>query len=89
MAEEHGPIGRDQQRAADADRQQVADRLRVALDEGRLTLFGIWAVTSLASGHLTTFWPGIPLAIWGVAMIAGLITGPNQHHRHNPEDPTP
>lgn len=31
-------MGRDQMRAADADRQQVAERLRVALDEGRLDL---------------------------------------------------
>ena len=31
-------MGRDEMRAADADRQAVADRLRVALDEGRLDL---------------------------------------------------
>jgi Domain of unknown function (DUF1707) len=31
-------MGRDEMRAADADRQVVADRLRVALDEGRLDL---------------------------------------------------
>ncbi|MCM0673767.1 DUF1707 domain-containing protein, partial [Micromonospora phytophila] len=30
--------GRDGMRAADADRQAVADRLRVAVDEGRLDL---------------------------------------------------
>ena len=31
-------MGRDEMRAADADRQVVADRLRVALEEGRLDL---------------------------------------------------
>jgi hypothetical protein len=31
-------MGRDDMRAADGDRQQVADRLRAALDEGRLDL---------------------------------------------------
>jgi hypothetical protein len=31
-------MGRDEMRAADADRQAVADQLRVALDEGRLEL---------------------------------------------------
>jgi uncharacterized protein DUF1707 len=33
-----GDMGRDRMRAADADRQQVAERLRAALDEGRLDL---------------------------------------------------
>jgi hypothetical protein len=31
-------MGREEMRAADADRQAVADKLRVALDEGRLDL---------------------------------------------------
>jgi len=31
-------MGRDEMRAADADRQAVADKLKVALDEGRLEL---------------------------------------------------
>ena len=31
-------MGRDEMRAADSDRQAVADKLRVALDEGRLDL---------------------------------------------------
>jgi Domain of unknown function (DUF1707) len=31
-------MGRDEMRASDADRQAVADRLRTALDEGRLDL---------------------------------------------------
>jgi hypothetical protein len=31
-------MGRDEMRAADADRQTVADQLRIALDEGRLEL---------------------------------------------------
>lgn len=33
-----GMATRDQMRAADGDREQVADRVRQALDEGRLTL---------------------------------------------------
>src|SRR5687768_14423487 len=33
-----GAMSRDEMRAADADRQQVAERLRQALDEGRLDL---------------------------------------------------
>jgi len=31
-------VGRDEMRAADADRQRVADHLRTALGEGRLDL---------------------------------------------------
>src|SRR5215207_4266438 len=31
-------MGRDEMRAADADRQAVADKLKAALDEGRLDL---------------------------------------------------
>ena len=33
-----GGMGRDEMRAADADRQAVADQLKAALDEGRLDL---------------------------------------------------
>jgi hypothetical protein len=33
-----GDMGRDEMRAADADRQRVADQLRTALEEGRLDL---------------------------------------------------
>ena len=40
-------MGRDEMRAADADRQAVADKLRAALDEGRLDLA---STTSAAAG---------------------------------------
>src|SRR4051794_25767401 len=33
-----GGMGRDEMRAADGDRQTVADKLRLALEEGRLEL---------------------------------------------------
>jgi hypothetical protein len=124
-------------RASDADREAVADRLRVALDEGRLTiveydervrdayaavtfadlapltadlpapvpakpsaevaeqqrdrkklakqwrewsgtafiLVGIWAVTSLAAGEPIFFWPIIPMGIWAVVILAGMLFG--------------
>ncbi|MFI7598477.1 DUF1707 domain-containing protein [Actinoplanes sp. NPDC049681] len=130
-------------RAADADRQAVADQLRVALDEGRLelheyderlqrayaaktygelgglltdlpaatvpdaspvvtasdrelrrrwlahvwgswlpvvgTMVAIWAVTCLAAGELTYFWPVWVAVAWGIgpviATTSGLATG--------------
>ena len=155
----------DHLRASDADRQQVADRLRTALDEGRLTLLeyderlgaayaaltygelakvthdlpgrasppdllaaagsagpaptdqasrapatqqpvqppgrtkayliqqgrgwlggavitnGIWAATSGFNWH--SYWPGIVLPIWAVAIVGGLISG---NHRKDPAD---
>jgi len=146
----------DHLRASDADRQQVADRLRKALDEGRLTLLeyddrlgaaygaqtygelgkvthdlpapstapdllpaagsvaarspadpapaqppgrtkayliqqgrgwlggavitnGIWAATSGFDWH--SYWPGIVLPIWAVAIVGGVISG---NHRKEP-----
>src|SRR3954469_16038996 len=33
-----GPMGREDMRAGDSDRQRVADQLKTALDEGRLDL---------------------------------------------------
>jgi hypothetical protein len=154
----------DHLRASDADRQQVADRLRAALDEGRLTLLeyddrlgaaygaltygelakvtrdlpgqatradllpaaspvdaaaapavraqaapvqakdpgrtrayliqqgrgwlggavitnGIWAATSGFDWH--SYWPGIVLPIWAVAIVGGLISG---KHRETPAE---
>jgi len=162
MAVEDGstPGPNDQLRASDADRQRVADRLRTALDEGRLTLLeyderlgaaygaltygelaevthdlpgpasppdllpaasatastpttrppapqparpgvggtrayliqqgrgwlggavitnGIWAATSGFDWH--SYWPGIVLPIWAVAIVGGLISG---NHRKDP-----
>lgn len=165
MAVEDGstPGPDDHLRASDADRQQVADRLRKALDEGRLTLLeyderlgaaygaqtygelakvthdlpgpkhapemlpaaspvdaaapvsrpaavplpaqppgrtkayliqqgrgwlggavitnGIWAATSGFDLH--SYWPGIVLPIWAVAIVGGLISG---NHRKDSAD---
>jgi hypothetical protein len=152
----------DHLRASDADRQQVADRLRKALDEGRLTLLeyderlgaaygaqtygelakvtrdlpatapemlpaagpvdtaaaragrpaapvpahapgrtrsyliqqgrgwlggavimnGIWAATS--GFDWSSYWPGVVLPIWAVAIVGGLISG---HHRKDQAEP--
>jgi hypothetical protein len=156
----------DHLRASDADRQQVADRLRAALDEGRLTLLeyderlgaaygaltygelakvthdlpdaaappdllpasgpagpvptdaasrapapqqpaqppgrarayliqqgrgwlggavitnGIWAATSGFDWH--SYWPGIVLPIWAVAIVGGMISG---NHRKDAAEP--
>jgi hypothetical protein len=134
-------------RAGDADRTRVADRLRIALDEGRLNLHeyddrlrdayaaktyaeldrlladlptpgaglavpdpgvvdqpgadgrypqatrrwlgemwgswasavtictGIWAVTSLLSGHWSYFWPGWVAGPWGVVLLVHTVNG--------------
>jgi hypothetical protein len=133
-------MGRDEMRAADADRQAVADRLRGALDEGRLDLheyderlqgayaaktYGdldrlladlpavprqrppaaapaardehltaqwlmhvwsgwipavvittiIWALTSLAAGGLTYFWPIWVAGPWGAVLLCTTVGG--------------
>ncbi|QVQ54737.1 DUF1707 domain-containing protein [Spiractinospora alimapuensis] len=39
---------------------------------GAVIMVGIWGVTSVLSGSFNYFWPAIPLAIWGVILIAGL-----------------
>ncbi|GAA4854437.1 DUF1707 SHOCT-like domain-containing protein [Saccharopolyspora rosea] len=121
-------------RASDADREAVAERLRRALDEGRLTLseyderlssayaavtmadlrpltadlpapvraaevdrrdrrrrkivkewrdwagtglvlVAIWGVSSVVSGELKFFWPGVVLAIWGAIILADMLFG--------------
>jgi hypothetical protein len=123
-------------RASDADREAVVEQLRVALNEGRLTitefdervrdayaaitladlapltadlpepvparrlpevrresdrrklfkewrdwagtscvLVLIWAVTSVLSGGLNPFWPIIPMGIWALIIIAGVVFG--------------
>ena len=43
-------------------------------------LTGIWAVTSVASGHLTLFWPIFPIGIWGAVLLAQRLTGSGHHH---------
>lgn len=125
----------DSLRAADADRNEVADHLRRAVDEGRLSMFeyddrlkqaysattygelekvtadlpdyrqekvveqkrqkkrrdyvqewlywlggaiimnGIWLVTSLFDGDsgMKNYWPAIPLGIWAVVLVAGVL----------------
>lgn len=124
-------------RASDADREAVAERLRLAVEEGRLgiaeyderlqaayaavtlgelapltcdlpepvvekpssevvnrerkkaklakelrdwagtsfILVAIWLVTSIASGGLNFFWPVIPMGIWAVIIVAGVLFG--------------
>jgi Domain of unknown function (DUF1707) len=131
-------MGRDEMRAADADRQAVADKLKTALDEGRLDLHeyderlqqayaaktygdldrlltdlpvvapqpattpairhdhataewlrhvwsswfsvvmittAIWAVTSLASGEFSYYWPVWVAGPWGVILLWTTIGG--------------
>lgn len=122
----------DTARIADTDREQTAERLRVAVGEGRLDLaayderiqrvygavtrseldgtvadlrvaapaahpvvdrdpawrswlavsvllLGIWAATSLASGHPLYFWPVWPIGGWGVALLRSGC-GPRRRH---------
>lgn len=50
--------------------------LREWLDEWRwwlggvIVLVGTWAVQSASTGELKTFWPGVPLGIWALILIA-------------------
>jgi hypothetical protein len=37
---------------------------------GAIIMVGIWAVTG---ADISSFWPAIPLGIWGVILIAGLV----------------
>jgi hypothetical protein len=36
----------------------------------------IWGVASVATGHLTAYWPVWPLALWGAGLIISGIRGP-------------
>lgn len=37
---------------------------------GVLVLVGTWGIQSLAAGEVRTFWPGIPLGIWALVLLA-------------------
>jgi NAD-dependent oxidoreductase involved in siderophore biosynthesis len=45
---------RQRMRASDADRQEVIERLRTALDEGRLWVAGPWGAVLLAASVSVT-----------------------------------
>lgn len=57
-------------------------------------LLVIWALTSIASGGLTFFWPVFPIGGWGAAMFLSMVAGrrpghgcgggtlPSAHHPH-------
>jgi hypothetical protein len=38
-------------------------------------LVGIWLVTSIGSGAFYFFWPAIPMGIWAVVIVAGVLFG--------------
>jgi len=40
-----------------------------------IILSGIWAITSVARGELTFYWPIFPLGIWGLFLLANRVTG--------------
>jgi hypothetical protein len=42
---------------------------------GALIMLAIWGFTSLVTGDLLFFWPGIPIGIWAAVIAAGAITG--------------
>ncbi|MDA2814559.1 DUF1707 domain-containing protein [Nocardiopsis sp. RSe5-2] len=42
---------------------------------GAVIMVGIWGLTSVLAGELTAFWPIIPLGIWALVVIAGMISG--------------
>ncbi len=38
-------------------------------------LIGIWAITSIASGRLTFFWPIFPIGFWALGNVAAMFAG--------------
>lgn len=42
---------------------------------GAVIMVGIWGLTSVLAGGFTAFWPIIPLGIWALVVIAGMISG--------------
>jgi hypothetical protein len=58
---------------------KALDERRKWLDEwrewlgGAVIMIAIWGSVSLVAGELTSFWPAIPLAIWGAVILAGAI----------------
>jgi hypothetical protein len=76
-------MGRDEMRAADADRQTVADRLKSALDEGRLDLHEYderlqQAYAAKTYGELDRLLHDLPTAA-PVAMPAAAVVAPGGH----------
>ena len=37
-------------------------------------LIAVWVVISLLSGEMLTFWPAIPIGIWGLIILISRIT---------------
>ncbi len=44
---------------------------------GAVIMIGIWGVTSIVNSELGNFWPGIPLGIWAVVLLASGMFGGN------------
>lgn len=68
------PVKREQKAVAQAQRRRhVAEWVGEWKSwlAGAIIMIGIWAVTSTANGEFNNFWPGIPLGIWAVVLIAG------------------
>lgn len=55
---------------------------------GAVIMIGIWGVTSVLSGSFNYFWPAIPLAIWGVILIAGLFWPDDDKEEDEEDDET-
>jgi hypothetical protein len=77
-------MGRDDMRAADSDRQAVADKLKEALDEGRLDLAEYderlqQAYAAKTYGDLTGLLDDIPGAVPGAVPATTRTTDPAPH----------
>jgi Domain of unknown function (DUF1707) len=66
------PAAKHEHTAAAAERRKWMNEWREWLG-GAIIMIAIWGTVSLVSGSLTTFWPAIPLGIWGAVLLAGAL----------------
>ncbi|MGG7104747.1 DUF1707 SHOCT-like domain-containing protein [Rhodococcus sp. 24CO] len=71
--------------ASTASEERKRDDLREWLNEwqywlgGSVLMVGIWGVQSFMDGSAIKFWPGVPIGIWAVVLIACVFWPSDDH----------
>lgn len=71
--------------ASTASEERKRDDLREWLNEwqywlgGSVLMVGIWGVQSFMGGSAIRFWPGVPIGIWAVVLIACVFWPSDDH----------
>lgn len=93
---ELAPVAADLPLGPVARRAELAARQRQDLQEwlqewrywlgAAVLMLGIWSVQSVAAGSLRGFWPGVPLALWAVVLLAVAVWPSPHGHDAEPDE---